>query len=1309
METEEFTKAVNQQDMLFHILDHLPEFNSVSHCITEEKGPISVCGLSDAQAAHFLAAVMRQANRNFIFIAQNEYCAQKIYEDFYRLYAGDAILFPSREMVLFDVEARNYDIVFRRIRTLDRLIRNDYRVAVAGIEAVSQLIMPKELFLEMRLQLMHGEQLDLPSTIHNISAMGYERVSTVEARGTFAIRGGILDVYPIDSEYAVRIELFDDEVDSIRLFDAGTQRSVESVDQVVILPAREVLYRERDLSAILHRISDAASQKGGSGASRENTIGQDLEKFDEMRHFPGIDRYLTFIYPERSTAIHYLDEQTVVVLEDPIRAFRKLESVLLEHAQTCRALQEKGRILPDAVHAWQDFHDFMRGIPQERLLCVSALPIPRSDELPGFRHDFQVSGRTALTYQGDVQLLKTDIRERLEKGWTVLLLTMSVLRGTRLFDMLVQEGIPARLLLQADGVKLERKPEAGVVNILHGSFSTGFEYPAIQLLVICDAEFQSAEKQKKRIRKMTKGSKIDYFTDLTVGDYIVHQSHGVGIFKGLEQLKVEGVARDYLKIQYRGSDNLYIPTNQLDLVQKYIGTESKAPKVNSLGGAEWARTKNRVKQSLQKLAAELIVIYAKRRRTKGFEFSPDTVWQKQFEETFPFEETEDQLRSIEEIKEDMESPRLMDRLLCGDVGFGKTEVAVRAVFKAVNDSKQAAFLVPTTVLAQQHYLNFLERFRDFPVTIEVLSRFRTKKEQTKIIEELKNGNIDVVVGTHRLLGKEVGFKDLGLLVVDEEQRFGVAHKEKLKKLKPDVDVISLSATPIPRTLHMSMTKIRDISVLKDPPEERFPVQTFVMEYDEDVIREAIVREVARNGQVFYLYNRVRGIDIKTMQLQNLLPADIRIAYAHGQMGDRELEDMMLAFIDHRYDVLVCTTIIESGLDMPNVNTIVVEDSDRMGLAQLYQLRGRVGRSNRLAYAYITHRKGNVVTEEAEKRLKAIREFTELGSGFKIAMRDMEIRGIGNLLGTEQHGHMERVGYDMYCRLLDETVREMMAAKRRKRDGTDDGGGTAGGDLISGGGMVQGDTMPVGATSGSMTSGDLISGGDMMPGRVMQGSGKVFGGTATGGRVTDDADDGGRVTDGDGDGSELLDVDGQAFDDSFWNDFDEDMAEAAEAIDSIEEQEVMIDINVSAYIDREYIEDERLRLEMYQKIAWINSDEDAMDVTDELLDRFSEPPCEVTNLIKIAKIKSRARQCGIASIVEKKDAITFTFMKSRSLRVDRISPLLQKYKRQVLLNAGEAPYILFKPMLPTQRDMVNKGLSPIPDIVLRFLDDLSEAR
>ena len=1221
-------------------LASMPEFSELIGGLTRDLGPYSIHELSDSQKAHFTAALEYMTGRRIIFIAHNDFSAQKVFEDLNALYGNDALFIPSREIMFYDVEARDYDIAFRRVRAFDRLLTCDYSAAVISADAAAQFAPPPELFERMTLRYAAGELLDPQETSETFAKMGYERVAAVEARGAFAVRGGILDVYPVNHEYAVRIELFDDEIESIRLFDVQTQRTVGKVDgEIKILPARDILYDSSDLPDIFNRIQSSAPDKHMAA------VEEDIERFKAFHYFAGMDRYLAFIYEGVDTPLSYARD-CLFILDEPARVFQKLEASAVEYSEIGAALIAKGKLLPNAPVVQLDFYELMKKIRTSRMISLSATRTARETELLGSLKSRVIPGRAAISYQGNVELLKTDIRERLRDNWMVLLLTNSAVKAERLSETLAAERIPVQR------AEHEQDIRRGMVNICYGALSSGFEYLKLKLIIICDSEFHSGVRGSKRTRKPRQGEKINFFTDLRTGDFVVHQAHGIGVFSGIEQMKIDGAARDYLKIRYKDGDILYIPTNQLDLVQKYVGSDARSPKINSLNSTEWFKTKRRVKESLRTLASELILIYAKRRDSRGFAFSPDTVWQQQFEEQFPYPETDDQLRSIDEIKADMESPRLMDRLLCGDVGFGKTEVAIRAAFKAVTDGKQVAFLVPTTVLAQQHHQTFTERFRDFPISIDVLSRFRTAKEQKQITDALSVGMLDIVVGTHKLLNKNIVFKNLGLLVVDEEQRFGVNQKERIKALKPDIDVLSLSATPIPRTLHMSMTKIRDISVLKDPPEDRFPVQTFVMEYDEDVIREAILREAARGGQVFYLYNRVMGIDIKAMQLRAMLPESIRVACAHGQMNNRELEDIMLDFINRRYDVLLCTTIIESGLDIPNVNTIVVEDADHMGLAQLYQLRGRVGRSNRLAYAYITHKRDKVISEESEKRLSAIREFTELGSGFRIAMRDMEIRGVGNLLGVEQHGHMESVGYDMYCRLLDEAVREL---EREGKSRTDAAGAASAAASMGSAAAASTDTIRSGgaaAMAATSTSAGTIRSGGAAAATIRSGGAAVATATAA-------ATSAGTIR-----------------------------SHSAAGYDSGIDQvaQVSLDIHINAYIDSLYIDDEALRLEMYQKIAAARSEDDIGDIIDEMTDRYSLMPLETENLINLARMKILAAGCGISSIAEKDGQAIMQINPGGKFNLEKLPAILNSYKSRVLFSAGAAPYISLKTRPATEQSL-----------------------
>jgi transcription-repair coupling factor (mfd) len=1135
---------------LVNPLLEINEYNELLDSIKNYYKPVSLVGPSDSQKVHICHAICSHIKGRGIFVAYNEMQARKLYEDFSFFLGDDVLFFPSKEIMLYDVEAKSYDSVYQRIRVLDRVMRGEFAIVVTSAEAVSHKLIPPELFSACSLEFALESTIELREIARKLVMMAYEKVDVVEKAGQFAIRGGILDIFSIDSENAVRIELFDDEIDSIRHFDVNTQRSFDKLKNVRIIPAREVLYSDDRLEAIIHEINTDLAKPGRKSPDLIERIKEDIERMKEDRYFPGIDRYIPYTVEKPSSLTEYSPENTLVFVDEPVRQKQRVENILLEHFEICRGLLEKARILPRSQDSYFDFEAQTIIFEKNRLVYLNTINV--ESRVARESKVFTIPSKQMGSFQGHMELLSSGLSEWKEKKNRIIILSGTRGRGERLRETLLSKGIEA---IYTDDISVPVLP--GQVVITHGSLHKGFEYPTIRFVLVSDKEVFGQDRKPVKTSSKHKGSKISIFTELNVGDYVVHEAHGIGQYVGIEKLVVENVKRDYLKIRYQDTGFLYIPTNQLDLVQKYVGSEGKSPKLSKLGGNDWLKTKNRVRESLKELAAELVKLYAQRQAIKGFAFSPDTVWQRQFEEQFPYEETDDQLKCIQEIKDDMESGRLMDRLLCGDVGYGKTEVAIRAIFKAVMDGKQVAYLVPTTVLAQQHYLNFEQRMKDFPVAVDVISRFRSASEQKRILKEVKAGNVDVLIGTHRLLQKDIQFKDLGLLIVDEEQRFGVSHKEKLKNMRPDVSVLTLTATPIPRTLHMSLVGIRDISVIEDPPEERYPVQTYVMEYEHDVIQDAIIRELSRKGQVFYLYNRVRTIDLKAAEIQAMVP-DARVAVAHGQMDEKMLEDIMFSFIKGEFDVLVCTTIIESGLDMPNVNTIIVEDADRMGLAQLYQLRGRVGRSNRLAYAYITYKKDKVVAEIAEKRLQAIKEFTELGSGFKIAMRDMEIRGAGNLLGPEQHGHMETVGYDMYCRLLDEAVKELRGEPIHKA-GTD----------------------------------------------------------------------------------------------------------------------ITIEINASAYIDDIYINAEARKIEMYKKIASIQDRQDVTDIIDELVDRYGDIPAPVNNLISIAYIKSLAASLGFSAVQEKNDAVIFQIGSMQNINIEAIGKLATKYKRQVLFNAGAAPYLMYR--------------------------------
>ncbi len=978
---------------------------------------IAVNGLSDAQRQHLAYSLALQAGKKALYIAANDLQARRAYRNLQNLFEDGVYYFPFREKMLYDVEAKSHEQAFTRIEGLSRLLQDDYSVMVLSCESLLDYFMPPEEFRIHRIVLKAGDTLEMDQAVLHLVEMGYEREEQVEGPGQFAVRGGILDIFPVQLEKPVRIELFDIEIDSIRIFDTDSQRSFESCDRVEILPATEFILGKAQALEVAARVQTELSQVLSKLKDREladlfrTNFGQYIEQLKNATHFAGIDKFIPYFYRQTISLFQYINPETMIFMEDVDRLCQRLSNAVEEHYRQCEILTEKGMLLPGSYAMYFNPEELPGRVQNHQVVYLNSLDEAKS--LTPVYAQYALQGKTIDPYQGHLEELRKDLRSWLDQGYLVTVLASTEQRAEGLYKEFSDDNLRV----------FTKYPDTDIpcAVITRGRLENGFIYPDIKWAIVCESDIGG--KRAKSSQQFKGGRKINVFTDLQVGDHVVHQTHGIGLYTGIESLEVEGVKREYLKVEYRDGGLLYIPTTQMDLIQKYIGTEGKSPKLNKLGGTEWTREKKRVKESLKDLAMGLIRLEAERTAKEGYAFSPDTIWQKQFEEYFPWEETRDQLRCTEEIKQDMESKRIMDRLLCGDVGYGKTEVALRAVFKAAMDGKQSAFLVPTTVLAAQHFENFKKRFGQFPVTVDMLSRFRTDSEQKKIARDLKAGKIDVIVGTHKLFNQDIRFKDLGLLVIDEEQRFGVEHKEKIKSLYPNVDILTLSATPIPRTLHMSLTGIRDISTIEEPPEHRYPVQTYVLEFREDVIEDAINREIARDGQVFYLFNRVKGIQARAARLQEMLP-HTTVGYAHGQMSERQLEKVIQSFINKEFDVLVCTTIIESGIDMPNVNTIIVEDADRLGLAQLYQLRGRVGRSNRLAYAYLTYRRDKVLNEVAEKRLKAIREFTEFGSGFKIAMRDLQIRGAGNLLGPEQHGHMESVGYDTYVRLLEETVREL---------------------------------------------------------------------------------------------------------------------------------------------------------------------------------------------------------------------------------------------------------------------------------------------
>ncbi|MDQ0091749.1 transcription-repair coupling factor (superfamily II helicase) [Paenibacillus anaericanus] len=967
-----------------------------------------ISGLSGSSRQVMLAALHKESDRPMLVVTHNMFAAQKIAEDLQEALSTDEVLlYPANELVAAESAVSSPEMLAQRIEVLLQCSQGFRGIVVAPYSGVRRFIPTPETMREAWLEIKLGGTLQLDAFLNKMIELGYERVERVESRGEMSIRGGIIDFYPLTSTLAYRIELFDDEIDSMRTFDPADQRSVDQVKQVSIPPCKELIASKdrlekaaqaasNRLEAQLEKMTDRKAK-----AKLKEEVSKEIEMLREHIYFSEIYKYISLIYPENKTLYDYVASDTLLILDEPARLLETAKQLERDEAEWNLNLFQNGKSLPELPLAFEGDHVLYRRPFQTLFLSLFLRQVPHSQP----QNILNFVSRAMQDFHGQMNVLKSEMDRWKKSGAKVIMLANGEERMERMRRVLQDYGIDEPTLL-------------------NGNLQSGFELPSVHLVVITEGEMFSQKQRKVRkiSKNMDNAERIKSYTELKVGDYVVHQNHGIGKYIGIGTLEVGGIHKDYMHILYAGGDKLSVPIEQIDLIQKYVGSEDKEPKVYKLGGNDWTRVKSKVQSSVQDIADELIKLYADRQASPGYGFEKDTPEQQEFEAMFPYEETRDQIRAIEEIKKDMEQTRPMDRLLCGDVGYGKTEVAIRAAFKAAIEGKQVAVLVPTTILAQQHYETFRERFAGYPINIQSLSRFRSRKEQNETIKGVKKGTVDIVIGTHRLLSQDLIFKDLGLLIVDEEQRFGVTHKEKLKRLKTNVDVLTLTATPIPRTLHMSMLGVRDLSVIETPPENRFPVQTYVVEHSQSLVREAVEREMARGGQIYYLYNRVQGIQEMAAQISMLVP-DARVAVGHGQLSEQELEKTILDFLDGEYDVLVSTSIIETGVDIPNVNTLIVHDADKMGLSQLYQLRGRVGRSNRIAYAYFTYQRDKSLTEVAEKRLQSIKEFTELGSGFKIAMRDLTIRGAGNLLGAEQHGFIASVGFDLYSQMLAEEIKK----------------------------------------------------------------------------------------------------------------------------------------------------------------------------------------------------------------------------------------------------------------------------------------------
>ena len=1100
----------------------LAEFETIQKTKYRGKGMIQIAGSTGSQKSH-LAYALSGDSRRVLYILADEEKAKEVLEE-YQFLDGEVLFYPAKDFLFYRADIRGKYLVKQRMEVFRALKEEEKVTVITTIEALMDGVRPPLKIDQEVFSVCTGDTADLEELVQRLSAMGYDREVQIEGPGQFAVRGGIVDIFPLTEEMPVRIEFWDDEIDSIRTFDAQTQRSIENREEITVYPAR-----------------DEADEK------------------------------------EEVSFLHYFrPEETLLFLDEPARLYERGE-IIEEEVRQARERREEEEKLTEGEKDIQIFpvHEITGLLNQYYSIGFTAL----EGKLKEFqvRDVYSILAKNVNPYNSSFEVLTRDLKRLKRNGYRVILLSGSRTRARRLAEDLRDYDLNS--FYDEDPQRLV-KP--GEILVSYGHVAVGYEYPMLKFTVISETDIFGKKKKKKR-RRIYEGEKIQSFTDLKPGDYVVHENHGLGIYQGIEKIEVDRIEKDYLKISYAGGGNLYIPATQMDLIQKYASADAKKPKLNRLGGQDWEHTKTRVRKAVQVIARDLVELYAARQEKEGYAYEPDTVWQKEFEEMFPFEETDDQAAAIEETKRDMESHKIMDRLICGDVGFGKTEVAIRAAFKAVQENKQVAFLVPTTILAQQHYNTLVQRMKDFPVRVDLMCRFRTPSQQKKTLEDLKKGQVDILVGTHRILSQDVCFKDLGLLIIDEEQRFGVQHKEKIKKLRENVDVLTLTATPIPRTLHMSLIGIRDMSVLEEAPMDRMPIQTYVMEYQDEMVREAIVRELSRQGQVYYVYNKVKDIAEITARVQSLVP-EANVAYAHGQMREHQLERIMYDFINGDIDVLVSTTIIETGLDISNANTMIIHDADKLGLSQLYQLRGRVGRSNRMAYAFLLYRRDRLLREVAEKRLAAIREFTDLGSGFKIAMRDLEIRGAGNLLGEAQHGHMEAVGYDLYCKMLNEAVKSMK-----------------------------------------------------------QGNSE----------------------------------------------------------EEVESFTTTVDLNVDAFIPAFYIPDEYQKLDIYKRIALIETEEEMDDMMEELIDRFGDIPKKVQKLIMIARLKAFAHSVYVTSIEQKGQSLKITMYERAKVRAEEIPKLLERRKGELIFKNDTPPYFLYE-----QKKRNRKEKDPdILEVVKNLLNDI----
>lgn len=986
------------------------KFKDLVNKIEEKNGPIAISGLTGVGSLQLLSGINEFTKKPILILTYNEIQAKRMLEDI-KYFSDKVTFFPKKEVVTYDYVAESKELPYERIESLNQIISKKNYIIVTTIETAMQKLPNKKILYKNSMEFKVGDIKNLEEIKQKLVNLGYTRYELIDGRGQFSIRGGILDI-SITTQIGVRIEFWGDEIDSIRTFNIATQRSIKTLEKVKINPAHEYVLEENK-EKIINNIKQNIYEE-----SQEKIVEEDIEQIQEGDYISKVDKYFDSFYSEPQTILEYLSNNCIIALDEITKIKQRAKNISNDNNELIKSLLEKNKIVPDAIKNMYSYEQI-----EEKLKGNQIIYVEKQDDKVDYQAEkYNFVYREINYYKSEIEELIKDLKKWLNNKKEIVVLADNKEKLKKLKNIFEKEEIVSKIEENLNQTIIA-KSEESIVTISLGKLSSGFgNFELNQIVISADDLIDGGKKKRLPVTTAYKEGQKVVFADLKIGDYVVHKIHGIGIYIGVNTIKADGVIKDYIKIKYKNDDILYVPTDALDTIRKYIGGDGAAPKINKLGSKEWQNTKAKVKKNLREVAKELIELYAKREKSKGFAFSKDTPWQNQFEASFPYQETDDQLRCIEEIKKDMENNKPMDRLLCGDVGYGKTEVAIRAAFKAVMDQKQVAYLVPTTVLADQQYEEFKKRMEEFAIKVEVLNRFKSKKYQNEVVKKLKLGEVDVVIGTHRLLSKDVEFKDLGLLIIDEEHRFGVKDKEKIKQYKTNVDVLTMTATPIPRTLHMSIVGVRDMSVIYEPPQNRRPVQTYVLEYDEEVIKEAITKELERDGQVFYIFNNVEGIIKKADDISRLVP-EANVSYAHGQMTGAKIEEIMKDFIDKKTNVLVCTTILESGIDIPNANTIIVENADKMGLAQLYQIRGRVGRSNKQGYAYITYKREKLLTEVADKRLKAIKEFTQFGSGFKIAMRDLEIRGAGSLLGEIQSGHLEQVGYETYCNLLDEVIKE----------------------------------------------------------------------------------------------------------------------------------------------------------------------------------------------------------------------------------------------------------------------------------------------